>query len=253
MSDGSDSPETGWRKLGRCSACVFFLVDYGEEPDFHGHCKIHPRSGSRAANDFACPEYKPLAGFDDLTRSTRATLLVATPGTSRPRADFDRPRRTRGPNVPPRSGGARFGSSSSIDRPAVERATVLPAHAIQSLLEGDDSMEPDRLRDTIIEVIENFLSIEDVPLGDRWHGGTITLQPANPDQRATELPIEAFFHKVVMVRDRLRVLEAKINAHELLTDTDKVEFQQYISRCYGSLTTFNVLFKDRGDGFSSKS
>ncbi|MEZ4268055.1 MAG: hypothetical protein R3F39_16945 [Myxococcota bacterium] len=252
MSDASESPEPNWRKLGRCSACAFFMVDYGEEPDFHGHCKIHPRSGSRAANDFACPEYKPLAGFDDLTRSTRATLLVATPGTTRHSADFDRPRRTRGPGVPSRSSGMRRDGGESAARFQVERASVLPPQAIQGLLEGDDSMEPERLRDTIIEVIENFLSIEDVPLGDRWHGGTMTLQPANPDQRATEIPIEAFFHKIIMLRDRLRVLEAKLNAHEGLTDAEKVDLQQYVSRCYGSLTTFNVLFKDRGDGFSSK-
>ncbi|MCB9786065.1 MAG: hypothetical protein H6744_05155 [Deltaproteobacteria bacterium] len=229
------------------------MTDFGEEPDFHGHCKLHPRPGSRAAQDFACPEYKPLPGFDDLTRSTRATLLVATPGRAHGSSSQDRLRGDRARRVMPRAGVVRRRDGDEAHTVDVVRATAIPPQAIQSFLDGDDSMDPDRLRDTLIEVIENFIGIEDVPLGDRWRGGTVTLQPANPEHRATEVPVEAFFHKIVMVRDRLRVLEAKINGHDGLSDAEKVEFQQYISRCYGSLTTFNVLFKDRGDGFSSKS
>jgi hypothetical protein len=253
MSDDASGEPPNWRKLGRCSACAYFFVDYGDVPDLYGHCKMFPRSGSRAALDFACPEYKPVTGFDDLTRSTRPTLLVATPGSARSREDFDRPRRTRGPGAGAGTGATRPRDGETRPTMQLVRASALPPEAMASIISGDDSMDADRLRDTIIEVIENFIGIEDVPLGDRWHGGTMTLQPANPEQRATEVPVEAFFHKIVMLRDRLRVLEAKINAHEDLSDADKVEFQQYISRCYGSLTTFNVLFKERGDGFSSKS
>ncbi len=96
------------------------------------------------------------------------------------------------------------------------------------------------------------VSREEIPqteLGDRWQGGEMILKPGDPKLASKSLPIGTFFHKIVMVRDRLRVMEAQINSHKVLTDTEKVDLQQYITRIYGSLTTFNILFKDKSGHF----
>lgn len=90
---------------------------------------------------------------------------------------------------------------------------------------------------------------EKVPLGDKWIGGTVLIQPADKSLKPKEIAIDDFFHKVVMLRDRLRVLEQNINSHKKLSDEDKINLQQYITRCYGSLTTFNVLFKNKEQWF----
>ena len=90
---------------------------------------------------------------------------------------------------------------------------------------------------------------EKVRLGERWEGGTMILQPKDSSLKPKELPIEDFFHKIVMLRDRLRVLEQNINSNKKLSDEEKVNLQQYITRCYGSLTTFNVLFRNKEHWF----
>jgi hypothetical protein len=91
-----------------------------------------------------------------------------------------------------------------------------------------------------------------VPLADRYKGGTLILKPKDPGLSSKEIPIDTFFHKIVMLRDRLRVMEQKINAHKGLDEQDKIDLQQYITRCYGSLTTFNVLFKQASQQFKGE-
>ena len=103
---------------------------------------------------------------------------------------------------------------------------------------------------TLRKLLERWSDITPrVKIADRWKGGTLVLQPGSHDLASKEIPIDTFFHKIVMVRDRLRVMEQKINAHKGLDDADKVDLQQYITRIYGSLTTFNVLFRDKEDNF----
>ncbi|MBZ0328044.1 MAG: hypothetical protein K8F54_10600 [Altibacter sp.] len=94
---------------------------------------------------------------------------------------------------------------------------------------------------------------EIVPIADKYKGGTMILQPKDTSLSNKEIPIDTFFHKIVMLRDRLRVMEQKINSSNALDDQDKVDLQQYITRCYGSLTTFNVLFKNNSQQFKGES
>ncbi|MFT4660516.1 MAG: hypothetical protein ACI8XB_000784 [Patiriisocius sp.] len=115
----------------------------------------------------------------------------------------------------------------------------------------NDSLELKDVEKALKKVLTDFTDIQHVvEMGNKWNGGTMSLQPENLDLKPKEIPIETFFHKIVMIRDRMRVLEQNINSHKVLTDEEKVHLQQYVSRCYGSLTTFNVFFTDKEDYFS---
>jgi len=112
------------------------------------------------------------------------------------------------------------------------------------------------IRDTTQAVVEALgLEKKDAiveGLANRWRRGNLIMQSADASLQPKEVPIETFFHKIVMIRNNLRVLEQKVNASDKLSDADKFDLQQYITRCYGSLTTFNILFKNKDDQFSTK-
>lgn len=143
-----------------------------------------------------------------------------------------------------RVAGAPRGHATTSTARAPERP-VLPT-------EIDLDMTQDELRQVLREVLIDELGLSRAQIGERWQGGELVLKPGKDGTQPKSVPLEAFFKKIVMVRDRLRVLEQKINASDLPAE-EKVTLQGYITGCYGSLTTFNVLFADRDDWFVGQS
>lgn len=110
------------------------------------------------------------------------------------------------------------------------------------------------VENTFRTLIKKYSDISEiVPIADKWKGGKIILEPGDTNLASKEIPIDTFFHKIVMVRDRIRVMEQKINSSKVIDDQDKIDLQQYITRMYGSLTTFNVLFKNKSQQFTGSS
>lgn len=105
------------------------------------------------------------------------------------------------------------------------------------------------LKQALRDVLGEDGLVGDAPLGARFHGGKLILKPEDASLQPKELPIEDFFRKIVRVRDQLRILEQKLNNHPKLDGDEKQALQGYITRCYGTLTTFNVLFREKGDHF----
>ncbi len=121
---------------------------------------------------------------------------------------------------------------------------------IIDLLEpADDLVSLEMIEDSLKKILRDYSDIQEVvPIADKWSGGTLILKPSNPEMKPYEMPISNFFNKIIMIRDRLRVLEQKVNTSNL-SDEEKIVLQQYITRSYGSLTSFNILFKYKHHGF----
>ena len=137
-------------------------------------------------------------------------------------------------------------------RRAGQKRTLTLRDAVVGDTSGEINMDRDGLKQVLRELLEEETFFGYPAMSSRWENGQLVLKPADPGHQPKEVPLETFFHKIVMLRDRLRVLEAKINSNEKLSEQDKVELQGYITKCYGTLTTFNILFGDKADQFRSK-
>lgn len=226
MPEDADEPQLGLDPTARlCGNCrLWRAVEREAAGTWLGDCRVMPQRG----------QFPPTAPICASFISRSQAIPHALP-------EEERRRRARtvgpvGPKIihhgePHRAGGV---------APQIARKRDIE-------LGEDFEMTREELKGIIREAVQD-LGGGEVALAGKWEGGTVILKPANPALQAKD-PIDSLFHKVVMVRDRLRVLEQKVNGHAKLSDADKVELQQYVTRCYGSLTTFNVLFADKGDHF----
>jgi len=208
----------------RCGSCAAFVRTRPDETHgMIGECALEIYAPPVRAG-MTCARYRPKG---------------ATSAAERPRAAGE-PRRYRGG-----VSASPVVRRSSVDEP-VRTRTPLPKDI-------DIDMDIEEFRRVLREVISDELGVSSPQMGRRWEGGELVMKPGADETQEKRVPIETFFHKIVMVRDKLRVLESKINGNKSLTDEEKVQLQAYITGCYGSLTTFNVLFSEKGDQFNTKS
>lgn len=187
-----------------------------------------------------CAFFIPLT-VDEQNVATGECRLGCWPAPLRDTATCASHQRIGAPRPPPRSTRERAPKArTEVARPIIPQELGI-------------DMDQREFREVLREVILDELGVRDVALGDRWQGGEVVLVPGKAGTQEKRIPIDSLFRKVVLIREKLRVLEQKINNHEKLSDEDRVHLQQYITQCYGSLTTFNVLFRDKADQFTGQS
>ena len=209
--DGEPTAYEGPDLTGRCGTCVYF-IELRARPDGigEGECRLGCWPAP-LAETATCSQHKAYgSGWEQRRRARR--------------------------------GGSGGGRSVTTSTEHVRAKRVLPR-------EVDLDMDMAEFREVLRDVLREELGVGDVPMGDRWIGGEVVLTPGKEGTQEKRIPIEALFNKVVMIRDKLRVLEQKINGHGKLSAEEKVQLQQYITGCYGSLTTFNLLFREPDDRF----
>lgn len=215
----SDAP--GDRRCGTCARFVRVIekIDENGEVKRHGECLLGVWPAPLYATN-TCSQYV-----------LRGTFTAKPQAPSRGGRSF---------------GGRALARSASASLPVYgQTREALEFSLPEELLD----MNADEFREVLRDVIREELGVGNAPLGTRWEGGEVILKPGKEGTAEKRIPIESLFSKVVMIRDKLRVLEQKINAHGKLSAEEKVAMQQYITGCYGSLTTFNVLFANKSDNF----
>lgn len=226
----------------RCGSCRAFDAELTDRMGrTMGECGKRARRGQIAAHDYACVDYRvdrdrliPGAKVPDDAELTprekerRRVLEGATERMSRARP-APTSRRTVDDDPPPRP----------------------KLRDIPLSLDGDDAMDRDALKAILAEVLDEALGVSDPPMQRRYRGGKVIIQPSDPELASKEVEIDVLFKKITSVRDKLRVLEQKVNASEGLDQEERAALQGYVTSCYGSLKTFNFLFADRDDWFQS--
>jgi hypothetical protein len=212
-----DAPERSYGPK-ECGSCRLWRPILEDARGPIGPCRLTVRTGDFPGTAPRCERY--------LARDAAVPHLPASAPARRTSAPA--------PFVVRSTGGeARLGAGPAVP----------PQHLPEEILAMTREEFAQAIRDVLREETSH------VALAPKWEGGLLVLKPRDPALQPKEIPLDQLFHKVVMVRDRLRVLEQKINANDKLTDAEKVDMQGYVTKCYGSLTTFNVLFRDERDRF----
>ncbi|MEO0323268.1 MAG: hypothetical protein AAF447_09945 [Myxococcota bacterium] len=198
---------------GRCGSCGWYIrLRRDERGHALGECRLG-RGSSPLKDTATCSSHKPVGqSFEGALKRKR---VAGAPRTYAGKDDAPPPR----PTIPRELG---------ID------------------------MDQDEFRTVLREVLLDELGVRDVAIGDRWNGGELVLVPGREGTQEKRIPLDVFFKKITMVREKLRVLEQKVNGNKTLSIDERAQLQQYITACYGSLTTFNVLFREKGDQFSGQ-
>ena len=207
-----------------CGSCRLWRAILEDARGPIGPCRLSVRTG-----DF--PGTAPICERDLARDAALPPSPPPPPPSRRPRA---------APPVVLRAGGNGAAIATVLAPPRLRPdPTPIPEDLLSMTREEFASLVREVLRD----------ETGHIPLAPKWEGGTMVLRPRDPSLQPKEIPLDQLFHKVVMIRDRLRVLEQKINANDKLSDAEKVDLQQYVTKCYGTLTTFNVLFREEKDRF----
>jgi hypothetical protein len=217
-----------------CGTCVIYRPIETARGLLLGTCRVRQERGEFPCTAPICDAYLPRQGALDAKGRSTAGSNVAL-------------------NIA-RAAGTAVSAARSTSRRNPTSGAVAQAPIVKQRIPdgpcGELEMNREELKALIREAMDEERGGTSVALAPKWEGGTIVLKPHDPTLQGKELPLDALLHKVVMVRDRLRVLEQKINANPKMSDAEKVDMQVYVTACYGSLTTFNVLFRDKEDGFT---
>lgn len=224
----------------RCGSCRAFRPELTDRMGrTMGECGKRARRGQVAAHDYACQDYR-----------VEAERLI--PGAKVPEgADLtprERERRRALEGAAERMSRVRTPTPRRVqeDEPPRPKLSEIPLS-----LDGDDAMDRQELKSILAEVLDEALGVSDPPMQRRYRGGKVVIQPGDPELAAKEVEIDVLFRKITAVRDKLRVLEQKLNSAEGLEQEERAVMQGYVTACYGTLKTFNFLFADRDDWFQS--